>query len=118
MGNELKKLFRSSDIMGRIGGDEFIVFIKDIDSDILLAKKMDELLRKVENIRIKEDNSCRASFSIGLSCCPRDGKDYRELFIKADKALYDAKHKGKNQFTIYNAELETRGHATVLTKFD
>ncbi|WP_148409620.1 diguanylate cyclase [Murimonas intestini] len=118
MGNELKKLFRSSDIMGRIGGDEFIVFIKDIDSDILLAKKMDELLRKVENIRIKEDNSCRASVSIGLSCCPRDGKDYRELFIKADKALYDAKHKGKNQFTIYNAELETRGHATVLTKFD
>lgn len=118
MGNELRKLFRSTEILGRIGGDEFLVFIKEIDSKQILDKKMFELLSKVESIRIKESIGCRVSVSIGISCSPVDGTNYRELFAKADKALYDAKHKGKNKYTIYNEGLEREEHSTALTKFD
>ncbi|MEM1486050.1 diguanylate cyclase [Oscillospiraceae bacterium PP1C4] len=91
-------VFRGSDISGRIGGDELIVLMKNFGTQQALSTKA-ELL--VEAMRHSVENESgivyRLSCSVGVSIFPRDGRDYTELFTKADAALYTAKANGKNQ---------------------
>ncbi|MFR6311509.1 diguanylate cyclase [Anaerofustis stercorihominis] len=80
----LDNTFRSTDTIGRIGGDEFIVFLKNADNDIII-RKGNELKDKLMN------DPFPISVSIGISIYPDDGKDYIALFSKADIAMYQAK---------------------------
>jgi len=98
----LRSMFRSNDIIGRIGGDEFVVFLKDVPSDNLINERCSLL---VENLREKFNRlmpDLNVSCSIGVSVSPIHGTTYNELFACADKALYTAKFNGKNQYYIYD----------------
>lgn len=99
----LKESFRSQDVVGRLGGDEFIVFIP-ISNLYSVQEKASRLL-KVLNEEISFEGDCiKISASIGISIAPDDGIDFISLYKKADKALYTSKKKGRNAFTIYNSE--------------
>lgn len=98
--NNIKPLFRSSDILGRVGGDEFVVFLKDLHSEEHAIKKAKDILESLENISLLGDEDASVSVSIGIAYYDKDGKDYKELFDKADKALYKAKNNGKKTFEI------------------
>ncbi len=102
--DDLRLIFRSTDILGRIGGDEFLVFIKNISSEDHALKKARDILELIENKYSEEKDGFVVSVSVGISFYDKDGDTYKELFIKADKALYQAKRKGKNTFEVYKPE--------------
>ncbi|MBO4310863.1 MAG: GGDEF domain-containing protein [Lachnospiraceae bacterium] len=93
----MKRTFRDSDIKGRFGGDEFIVFMKNTTADAtgLRAKQLNEAIRKPY---IKDGREIKISCSIGISYYPKDGNTFETLFNAADDALYKAKSFGKDRF--------------------
>jgi diguanylate cyclase (GGDEF)-like protein/PAS domain S-box-containing protein len=101
----LQMLFRTSDVVGRIGGDEFIVFLRDISTDQMIAKKAKAICDIFRNTREGSRLNYQISGSIGIALYPDDGTTYQELFPKADLALYRAKSMGKDCYTFYNDEL-------------
>ena len=94
----LRTLFRPSDILVRVGGDEFVVFLKDIPNTTLL-KKTRQLSESVRRITFKE-NDYQMTCSIGACFLPENtaGYSYDQLFENADWALYQAKNNGRNQY--------------------
>ncbi len=103
----LTNLFRYSDIIGRIGGDEFVVLLKHITLTNLMPEKADALLDVFSNISQSKDSGKRISGSIGIATYPNDGANYKDLFLKADKALYMAKKSGKCAYCFYDEQVES-----------
>lgn len=97
----LRSTFRMSDVVGRIGGDEFMIFLKNIKSDPLIQQEADRLMRVMDDITAGEYVRYRATVSIGCAVYPRDAKTYEDLYRAADTALYRAKKKGKHQLAFY-----------------
>ncbi len=98
----LHTYFRDGDIIGRIGGDEFIVFLKNIDDIEIIISKAEIISAAFRKTYLGEDFSHKLSGSIGIALYPNDGTSYEELYSAADKALYQSKIKGKNCFTFYS----------------
>lgn len=95
----IKNTFRESDFVGRIGGDEFLVFMKNTTKEVTEQRAValnQSLHRKFE----KDGHSCAISCSIGIAYYPMDGIDYDSLVTSADDALYQAKKRGKNRYVI------------------
>ncbi len=101
----LSQIFRSDDIVGRVGGDEFIVYIKDIPNLRPLLLKIDQIQDFFR--QTFEDNgvSVSISCSIGIAIFPQDGTSYEELYRNADKALYRSKMK-KNIYSFFDHNLD------------
>ncbi len=93
----LKKCFRDNDIVGRMGGDEFFVLMKNVPSTTIVAEKATTMIG-ITQVLCSEYPELHLSISIGIGICPLNGKDLDTLYTNADKALYQAKHKGKSQF--------------------
>jgi len=98
----LSSCFRQEDIICRMGGDEFAVFIQTDISDLDLEKRMETLCQRMkfsfEGIHI----SCSA----GVCVAPAFGKDYQSLYNNADTALLSAKRFGKNQYQVFGNDIE------------
>lgn len=97
LASSIKSIFREKDVVGRVGGDEFFVFLRNIGDMSVISRKANELLKTTQEI-CKNYPGINLSGSIGVSLYPEVGKDLDELYAKADSALYEAKRKGKNQF--------------------
>jgi diguanylate cyclase (GGDEF)-like protein len=98
MGQKLKSAIREEDTLARLGGDEFILLLPELvdrEDATTLAEKLIGLGREPLNLDGKE---VKSSFSIGISLYPDDGADYDTLLKKADKALYEAKRKGRDGY--------------------
>lgn len=100
----MKKLTRKSDVIGRIGGDEFAIFLKDLPSTSVAEGKARKLLMMFRQLFQEEKRSVEVTCSIGLSIYPWDGTDYHTLYHCADLALYQAKSQGKNQYARYDVK--------------
>lgn len=100
-GRLLKNTFREGDILGRIGGDEFVVVMKNIQTKDIAGKKAEELLAKTQGCKIDELKGKTISISIGISTAPQDGDCYMDLYKRADQALYQAKRSGKGRVCNY-----------------
>ena len=100
LSDNLKRLFRKSDIVGRWGGDEFIVFMKDLDfSNLHVASKIATNLCNTMNKTVTyNDISQNISLSIGI-VFTKDNINFTELYQKADEILYTVKENGKNGFS-------------------
>lgn len=100
----LKRHFRGSDIVGRVGGDEFIVFMKNIPGDAIVASQLEKLCQAFHDIEITEACDLRLTCSAGAALAPADGKDFDTLYKKADLALYSVKRGTRDGFAIYYAD--------------
>ena len=99
--SELKRLFRSGDVVARIGGDEFLIFMKNIKSHENAVSRAEQIVESFCGIFRKELKERHPSCSIGITYCPDDGTTYEGLFRHSDDALYTAKRHGKNSYRIY-----------------
>lgn len=103
--NVLKNKFRFNDIIGRLGGDEFVILLTNINSDFdveKLAERLMENLRKsLEKVYRQDGKEVKISSSIGFTIAPDDGISFETLYKKTDKALYQVKKNGKNNFARY-----------------
>lgn len=97
----LKSQFRSTDLVGRIGGDEFVVYMPEITGEKATAAKVRSVLQALHKIRPAED-APPISCSIGVALFPQKGADYYALYKCADMALYYVKARGRNNFAFYN----------------
>lgn len=91
----LRSAFRSTDFVGRLGGDEFLVFMKNFQSKDILNKRLLDLQEKLrEGIPEIESICC----SIGISLIEADNFNYEDALRQADTALYSSKREQKNTF--------------------
>lgn len=101
----MKDMFKGRDIVGRVGGDEFVIFMYDIE-DIrnagIIARKLCRSIKKEYPCGAKE---IVVTASIGIAICDKAGMTYEELFERADKAMYVSKNSGKNSCTIYGDDM-------------
>ena len=100
IGNFLPDLFRPSDIIGRFGGDEFVILINGSITPVIFEKKCQLIQQKLYSINLpglKTGITC----SIGGAISQAETVTYDDLFIKADNALYTAKKMGKNCFHLH-----------------
>ncbi|OON93872.1 MAG: hypothetical protein ATN31_05040 [Candidatus Epulonipiscioides saccharophilum] len=98
---KLEQLFSSEyDIVGRFGGDEFIVFIKNEIEVIELEHKCKAIGNLIDTTYKKDDIKVRVTASIGVGIIKNEIISYEALFDRADQAVYLSKEKGKNTFTI------------------
>ena len=100
--DSLKSVIRRDDMLGRLGGDEFLVLLGDIPNDGAVennAKRMCAMIRKSFSAEVQ------ISASIGVSVFPRDGSDFETLYRKADAALYHVKESGKNNYAFYHDDM-------------
>ncbi|SFB71458.1 sensor domain-containing diguanylate cyclase [Butyrivibrio sp. YAB3001] len=104
IGKVLLRNFKGMDVVGRIGGDEFMIFMGDIkethDAVSMAEKVQKEILKECTNEELKKV----FSVSIGIVLCPDNGWDFQELYKLADEALYESKKLGKARFSIYQKQ--------------
>lgn len=97
LSNILREIFKPYGFVGRLGGDEFAVFLPHCNDEITLNKLANELLRRAKTICIDGENP--VTLSIGITHFLGDD-NYKEMSIRADKALYEVKNAGRNNFKI------------------
>jgi putative two-component system response regulator len=102
VGTTLRKLFRAQDIIGRIGGDEFLILLKDVPHAYFLQTRCNLLLNAFRDLLGRLMPDLEVTCSIGGAIYPIHGGNYSELFQHADAALYNAKNQGKDCFCIYD----------------
>ena len=101
----LRSSIRTSDVAGRMGGDEFIIFCRDIRSERLIAEKatfINESLLAVAKELMGDDMNIPIGASIGAVFVPDEGTSFVDLYRKADKALYSVKHNGKHGYAFFH----------------
>ena len=97
--SKLTLSFRSSDILGRVGGEEFILYLSGVgDNKHYVEEKAQQILNICNSIHLDVAPEREFSCSIGIARRPLDGNTYTELYEKADKAMYSVKKSGKNNF--------------------
>ncbi len=101
-GRMLKNQTRSSDIVGRIGDDEFIVFMRGCTAVSQVIAKIESFIEEAHNMTTGGYN--KNTFSIGVAMYPTNTRDYDELYDMADKAAYFSKTTGCDKYTIYDSK--------------
>ena len=97
----LQSMFRATDIVGRTGGDEFMVFLKDIREITMIEREGKKIEQFFHQFEVGEYVKYSVTASVGAAVFPGDGKTFEELYKSADSALYVSKRHGKNQLTFY-----------------
>lgn len=102
--NILRQHFREYDIVCRLGGDEFLVFVQNIPRNVI-EKNIGSLLKKLTLTYEKEEKKVCITVSAGIYLVKEPGHDFRELYQKADETLYRVKNSSKNGYRIYGQTL-------------
>ncbi len=107
MARRFRMCLRSGDVVARLGGDEFVVLVQEVSNDsqvTVIARHLLSAAMKPVEIMGQE---CRVTASIGISLCPRDGKDDLAIMKSADIAMYLAKEEGKNNYQFYSDKIHS-----------
>jgi diguanylate cyclase (GGDEF)-like protein len=98
---------RDTDILARVGGDEFVLLLQEFSDEAHLTDIARKLLAAVSGITSIDGREIGLSVSIGVCWAPADGRDAKTLFANADIAMYRAKELGRNNYCFYSAEMHT-----------
>ena len=101
----MQSLFRGGDIIARVGGDEFIIFLPDIAADCDIADRAQALVELFRHALACCGIAQRRTGSVGVALYPQHGATFSELYQSADAAMYAAKNSGKNRYAVYDPSL-------------
>ncbi len=105
LSSDLKRIFRGEDIVGRIGGDEFMVYVSTGLPDRIATQKAEQVMDAFLNTYTDmEGQDHIISSSIGIYIVDTDTCQFEDIYHKADIAMYQTKKNGKNGYTVYNGE--------------
>ena len=102
----LRRHFRGNDILCRIGGDEFLVFVSGLTNKGEIRSRAASIIGEIDRWLRQKGYDSHFSLSIGISQTPSDGNDFNTLYQCADKALYHVKQNGKHDFYFYGDKHE------------
>lgn len=91
----LQSMFRATDIVGRTGGDEFMVFLKDIRDITMIEREGKKIEQFFHQFEVGEYVKYSVTASVGAAVFPGDGNTFENLYKSADNALYVSKRHGK-----------------------
>jgi len=103
----LEGVLRTSDTVARMGGDEFVVLLPEVESEDAVGTVARKVLSILKEPFVLLGEKFTVTGSIGISLFPRDGVDEQTLMKKADIAMYEAKQAGKNSFRFFSEEMST-----------
>lgn len=103
---KIHQALRQGDILGRLGGDEFLILLEGIQKQQEITAVKERVLEMLSEAIVVGDKEYVVTCSIGLSLYPNDGDHADELVRKADMAMYHAKQSGKNTFRYFDVGLE------------
>ncbi|WP_419421322.1 EAL domain-containing protein (plasmid) [Legionella sp. D16C41] len=96
------------DTVARLGGDEFVILLQDIHTEEQAEQTANEILESIEKPFQIGQHNLKVTGSIGISYYPKDGLDYESLMKNADLSMYHAKDSGRNNYRIFNQEMNQR----------
>ncbi|MEF9894103.1 MAG: diguanylate cyclase [Anaerorhabdus sp.] len=100
----LKNATRSTDFVGRIGGDEFIIFLPEVTTADAVIKKANAIVNEIRKLRpftTEKHLTC----SIGISITSSPETNYTDLYQQADEALYTKKSEGRDGCSLFDSQL-------------
>lgn len=98
----LQSAVRTTDILVRLGGDEFILVLTELTSQAQAIEKSKQIVELISTPIVIKQQQFSISASIGVSIYPKDGESLQTLLKYADEALYRVKSEGKNNFKLYS----------------
>jgi diguanylate cyclase (GGDEF)-like protein len=101
VGRILRRALRKSDLVGRMGGDEFVVVLSSIKKPADAELVAEKIRRAIDQPIEVDGRPAHVTASIGVSFYPEDAEDAQTLIRLADEAMYDAKHGGKNRVALH-----------------
>lgn len=110
---QIREVFRGDDVLGRIGGDEFAILMKNCKTEQIVREKAGQLCQKLAAL-FDDSVSC----SIGVSFYAKDGTYFYQLYQNADIALYQSKRQGKNQVQFYLPSMKQESWTVNSTEID
>lgn len=99
--NYFATIFRASDVVCRLGGDEFIVFVNEPSGQEFLKEKLRNIHNLMRRTITVDSKTVQISCSIGVALAPDHGKSFEQLYAHADEALYHSKENGRDCTTLY-----------------
>ena len=102
------RVFRHDDVIARMGGDEFVVYLPGELNVDHVTNLVERFLKSLEYPIQIEEHLIRLTGSVGVAFYPQHGANVTELLSHADAALYRAKDQGRNTFAIYDSEIEQK----------
>ncbi len=114
---KLKRIFRTTDYIARIGGDEFAVLMRDVKVHDVISRKAEEIVQALDSTYRRDGSAYHVSASVGIATHPHHAQNYEDIYKRADIALYQAKHAGKNAYQMYDEAFAQGGMANT-TPFD
>ncbi|MDD3429625.1 MAG: diguanylate cyclase response regulator [Oscillospiraceae bacterium] len=100
----LSQVFEEADLVGRIGGDEFVALVSNVIGESSVTAKASQIIARFAQHSFTEQFPTITS-SIGMAMYPQDGQTYEALYCNADKALYSAKKSGKNGYVMFGQSI-------------
>lgn len=104
----LRHRVRASDTLARIGGDEFVILLGNIESEEDCMRVAESVIAAISEPITLDGHSFSSTASIGIAMWPTDGDDSETLTRNADVAMYHAKHSGRNNYQFFTADMNAR----------
>lgn len=107
----LRRALGESTMIGRFGGDEFMILLTDVADESAIDRVARRILEVFETpFQTEHTSTLTSSGSLGIALFPRHARDERTLVRYADMAMYEAKHAGRNTYAFFSEHLDTRVH--------